>query len=751
MSHQQNVDLTPAALMDLARSADARVGLTQQMVNIQQAAEGSNHDPSKRSLTDPSKRMLPGAPIWTLLAIAASAATTGAAWGDVGALCALLCCHIAVFAYSLRVQHAAESAMKATWESSARLRRGGILITIPAREIVLGDVIELTCGDVVPTDCVILGDRGMQVLVVDQSGAGVRDAPIERKGDWDLLLAGSAVVMGNATVVASAAPSLVQHLSRHDSSLIVAIGHFFSASTVINIALCMSIAITLNIGIERGHNASNTDSIIGSVAFALTLLGVVSSAGQRSAASLAEAARAMTGFGVAATGAAAVERLAKCSLLLLDAGQLTDDVGLGELRTLGLDVRIFAEGAESIDNEAAARTINVDTSLILRATALDLLNAPKNLLTAVIRDAAVFTDVSPERLARIVDTLSSLPSVKIAVMAGSTGGHAAAIRSAYVGIATAGACDTVLAAADAESWNVALAQSQFPGLCAIARSIALARTTTRRVHAAVSVRTTAGLHLLIFSFIAVLTFNTSTSATVFTLSTFGLVLLAILAESGAAFIEVGGCVCRPSSRRPPPPLVPPHARDSAIRVGVLSVTATLTSIAFLASCLPAGGRGGGGGGNSISSLLSTGSGFLLWSEIQSVMLLEMAAALAISLAFAGSHAHVPGLITSVAVASAIGTLAAIFFGGAGETSASTTKDQNNVPVAAAAAWAFALFGACFGEIFSWLGVAFSIRVRKNREASTNMGVTNIQLPPDIDLFSLVSNAANVAAVRAREQ
>jgi H+-transporting ATPase len=89
------------------------------------------------------------------------------------------------------------AALKAKLALQARVRRSGRWRSIPARELVPGDVVRLRIGEVVPADARLLDGDPVQV---DQSALTGESLPVERKSD-EAVYAGSVVKQGEIEAV----------------------------------------------------------------------------------------------------------------------------------------------------------------------------------------------------------------------------------------------------------------------------------------------------------------------------------------------------------------------------------------------------------------------------------------------------------------------------------------------------------------------------------------------------------------------
>ena len=82
----------------------------------------------------------------------------------------------------------------------ATVLRGGTLSVVPARDVVLDDVIDLTLGDQVSVDGTVLSAVGLEI---DESLLTGESRPVKKK-QGDQLLAGTSVVAGSGRMVATA-------------------------------------------------------------------------------------------------------------------------------------------------------------------------------------------------------------------------------------------------------------------------------------------------------------------------------------------------------------------------------------------------------------------------------------------------------------------------------------------------------------------------------------------------------------------
>ncbi len=103
-------------------------------------------------------------------------------------------------------------ALRSLTAPTARVRRGGMIETVPANGVVVGDVVVLEAGDVVPADCRVLAASGLladeSALTGEPVGAAKSadavepDAPLAERSS--MLFAGTAILGGTGEAVAVA-------------------------------------------------------------------------------------------------------------------------------------------------------------------------------------------------------------------------------------------------------------------------------------------------------------------------------------------------------------------------------------------------------------------------------------------------------------------------------------------------------------------------------------------------------------------
>jgi H+-transporting ATPase len=167
-------------------------GLSQAEVQNRLDQYGYNELPEKK--TNPILKFLTyfWGPIPGMIALAAILSALLQHWEDVGVIVALLLMNgIVGFREEYQAGNAIE-ALKAKLALHARAKRDGAWSTIPARELVPGDLVRLRIGEIVPADARLLeGDP----VEVDQSALTGESLPVEHK-PGDAVYSGSIIRQG---------------------------------------------------------------------------------------------------------------------------------------------------------------------------------------------------------------------------------------------------------------------------------------------------------------------------------------------------------------------------------------------------------------------------------------------------------------------------------------------------------------------------------------------------------------------------
>jgi len=184
----------PELLVQLESSSD---GLAQAEARGRLDQYGYNELPEQK--VNPILKFLSyfRGPIPGMIIIAAILSGVLRHWPDLGVILALLVMNAVV---GFREEYQATSAIAALKEKlavQANVKRDGKWSTIPARELVPGDIIRLRIGNIVPADAKLLEGEPVQV---DQSALTGESLPVEHKSD-DAVYSGSILRQGEIDAI----------------------------------------------------------------------------------------------------------------------------------------------------------------------------------------------------------------------------------------------------------------------------------------------------------------------------------------------------------------------------------------------------------------------------------------------------------------------------------------------------------------------------------------------------------------------
>jgi len=186
----QPADLPVAEL--LRRLATSPDGLSQAEAQRRLDQYGYNELPEKK--VNPVLKFLSyfWGPIPGMIIVAAILSGVLRHWPDLGVILALLIMNAVV---GFREEHQAGNTIAALKEKlavQANVKRGGKWSTMPARELVPGDIIRLRIGNIIPADAKLLDGDPVQV---DQSALTGESLPVEHK-PGDAVYSGSILKQG---------------------------------------------------------------------------------------------------------------------------------------------------------------------------------------------------------------------------------------------------------------------------------------------------------------------------------------------------------------------------------------------------------------------------------------------------------------------------------------------------------------------------------------------------------------------------
>ena len=268
-------------------------------------------------------------PIPWMIEVAAVLSAVVRHWGDFAIILTLLLMNAGVGFWEEFQAGNAVAALKAKLALFARVKRDGSWKTVPARELVPGDLMRVGIGEIVPADARLLqGDP----IELDQSALTGESLPIERRSG-ELVYSGSIVKQGeiDALVIATGGKTYfgkTAHLVEtartvsHFQRAVMRIGDFLIA-----IALVL-VAIILLVALFRG------DPILTTLQFALilTIAAVPVAMPAVLSVTMAAGARKLADKKAIVTHLAAMEELAGIDVLCSDkTGTLTQNkLTLGE-------------------------------------------------------------------------------------------------------------------------------------------------------------------------------------------------------------------------------------------------------------------------------------------------------------------------------------------------------------------------------------------------------------------------------------
>ena len=304
-------------------------GLTRSEAQARLAKYGYNELPEEK--TNPVLKFLSyfWGPIPWMIEAAAILSAVVRHWEDFGIILALLLLNAGVGFWEEYQAGNAVAALKAKLALHARVKREGTWITIPAHELVPGDLMRVRIGEIVPADARLLkGDP----IEVDQSALTGESLPVERKSG-DAVYSGSIIKQGEADTLVYATglntyfgktAHLVEtaHTVSHFQRAVMKIGDF-----LIVIALAL-VALILVVALFRGDKMLTTLQF----ALVLTVAAVPVAMPAVLSVTMAVGARKLAEKHAIVTHLAAMEELAGIDVLCSDkTGTLTQNkLTLGE-------------------------------------------------------------------------------------------------------------------------------------------------------------------------------------------------------------------------------------------------------------------------------------------------------------------------------------------------------------------------------------------------------------------------------------
>jgi H+-transporting ATPase len=292
-------------------------------------------------------------PIPWMIEVAAILSAVVRHWEDLGIILTLLLMNAGVAFWEEYQAGNAIAALKAKLALHARVKRDGAWTSVPAQELVPGDLIRVSIGEIIPADFRILTEDPIQV---DQSALTGESLPVDRKAG-DAIYSGSILRMGKADGLVYATGQstyfgktahLVEtaHTVSHFQRAVLKIGDFLIVMALILVILILSVALF------RG------DRMLTSLQFALilTVAAVPVAMPAVLSVTMAVGARKLAEKQAIVTHLAAMEELAGIDVLCSDkTGTLTQN-------KLTLDDAFCANGAKASEVILAAALASRDES-----------------------------------------------------------------------------------------------------------------------------------------------------------------------------------------------------------------------------------------------------------------------------------------------------------------------------------------------------------------------------------------------------
>jgi len=319
-----SVDVSKAPLAEVLKALNASpAGLTQADAQGRLSRYGCNELPEEK--VNPILKFLAyfWGPIPWMIEAAAILSLLVRHWADFLIILLLLIVNAAVGFWEEYQAGNTLAALKARLALQARAKRDGNWVSVPARELVPGDVIRIRLGDTVPADVRLLAG---QPLEVDQAALTGESLPVTRQTS-DVVYSGSIVRQGESdALVCSTGVNTFFGKTAHLVETVHSVSHFQRAvlkigDYLILLAIALVVLI-LAVALFRG------DDMIVTLQFALVLTVAAVPVAMPTVLSvtLAVGARVLAAKEAVVTKLAAIEELAGIDMLCSDkTGTLTQN------------------------------------------------------------------------------------------------------------------------------------------------------------------------------------------------------------------------------------------------------------------------------------------------------------------------------------------------------------------------------------------------------------------------------------------
>jgi len=316
-------------------------GLTQAEAQRRLAQYGYNELAEKQ--THPLMKFLSyfWGPIPWMIEAAAILSAIVRDWTDFGIIVVLLVANAGVGFWEEYQAGNAIAALKARLALRARVRRDATWRTVPARELVPGDLIRVRIGDIVPADATLMADDPVEV---DQSALTGESLPVERHRG-KLVYSGSIIRQGESDALVSATgpetyfgktARLVEEAQTvsHFQRAVLKIGDYLIVIAIALVVLILAVALFR-------HEAMLTTL---KFALVLTVAAIPVAMPTVLSVTMAVGARLLAQKQAIVSRLAAIEELAGMDLLCSDkTGTLTQNT-----LTLGEPFSVTAGGADKV-------------------------------------------------------------------------------------------------------------------------------------------------------------------------------------------------------------------------------------------------------------------------------------------------------------------------------------------------------------------------------------------------------------------
>jgi H+-transporting ATPase len=244
-------------------------------------------------------------------------------WADFGIILVLLVANAVVGFWEEYQAGNTIAALKEKLALKARVKRDGVWATVPARELVPGDLVRLRIGDIIPADAKLLeGDpiqvdqsalTGESLPVTHQSGDTVYSSAIVKQGEIDALVhaTGKDTYFGKTAHLTETAQT-----TSHFQRAVLKIGDYLIVIAVALVVLILAVALF------RGDNMLTTMQF----ALVLTVAAIPVAMPTVLSVTMAIGARLLAGKQAIVTRLASVEEMAGIDVLCSDkTGTLTQN------------------------------------------------------------------------------------------------------------------------------------------------------------------------------------------------------------------------------------------------------------------------------------------------------------------------------------------------------------------------------------------------------------------------------------------